>query len=85
MWGKVRGWPACLIRKVFGLEKKVIPKGLYIEMLMVIPAAILFVISSIVYLVSEDKLMVMQFFGWLYIIFGVANLIFDIVFLIRYR
>lgn len=77
--------PSIKMRKVFGLEKKVIPKGLYIEILMVVPVSILFVISSIVYLVSEEKLVVMQFFWWLYIVFGVGYLIFDIVFLIRYR
>ena len=62
-----------------------IPKGLYLELLMVFPVSLLFVIASIVYLISEEKLVVMQFFWELYILFGVLYLIYDVVFLIRYR
>ena len=77
--------PGIRMRKVFGLEKKLIPKGLYVEMLMIFPVAIFFMICVVVYLVSKQKWMVIQFFWWLYIVFVVAYLIFDIVFLIRYR
>lgn len=77
--------PNIIVRRLFGLEKKMIPKGLYLELLMVFPVSLLFVIASIVYLISEEKLVVMQFFWELYILFGVLYLIYDVVFLIRYR
>lgn len=77
--------PSRIIRQVFSLERKLIPKCFYIEMFMVIPIAILFVISSLTYLITDKKLLAINFFWWLYILIGVIYLIFNVIFLIKYR
>lgn len=60
--------PSRRIRKFFKLKKKEIPKWLYVELLMSIYFALLFILSSVVFLCSDNKLFAMELFYWIYVI-----------------
>lgn len=56
------------VRKLFKLKKKEIPKWLYAELLMSIYFALLFIVSSMTFLFSSNKLFVMELFYRIYVI-----------------
>ena len=75
--------PGRMFRKIFGLKKEPVPKPLYMEILMVIPIAILFVTSVLLCTLSGLKWAI--FFWWIYGIVGALLAIWNVIVVIRYR
>lgn len=77
--------PNRLIRKLYKLDKREIPKWINCELLMSFIYILWFIISVLVYLLSNDKLSSLQLFIWIYGIFACADSLYVTIFLFLYR
>lgn len=77
--------PSRRIRKFFKLKKKEIPKWLYVELLMSIYFALLFILCSVIFLCSDNKMFVTELFYWIYIVSEVIWFLHTIIWLFIYR
>lgn len=73
------------IRRLFGLKKKEIPKWCHCELLMSFVYIALFLVSTLTYLLSDDKLFIAQLFIWIYCILIGADALHVVVCLFLYR
>lgn len=73
------------IRKFFKIEKRYIPKWLYYELLISFVYVILFVISTAMYLLSSNKFWVAQLFIWIYGILTCMDMLYVMIWLLKYK
>lgn len=72
------------MRKMFGIEKKEIPKWCYREFLMSFVYLAMFLNSTLAYLLFANKLIVAQVFVWGYCIVMGVHMLHFIIFMILY-
>lgn len=77
--------PGRKMRRIFNLNKREIPKWMYYEFIMSFVYIILFMVSTLAYLLSDNKPIVAQVFIWIYGIFMCADTLHIIVCLYLYR
>ena len=77
--------PSRKMRRFFNLNKREIPKWIYFEFLMSFVYIILFLVSTLSYLLSDNEPFVAQLFIWIYGIFMCADILHVLVCLCLYR
>ena len=84
-WPKRYVMPNRTIRRLYGLKSREIPKWCYRQLWMSFVYIILFVIASILYLLSDNKLFISELCMWVYGIIMLIDNLYVIVCCIIYK
>ena len=77
--------PSRKMRKIFKLDKKEIPKWMYFSLYLSFVYIILFLVFLILFLFLDAKVMVMDVFHTVYIIFMWMDVIYSTIFIFLYN
>ena len=77
--------PSRKMRKIFKLDKKEIPKWTYLSLYLSFVYIILFLVFLILFLLLDAKVMVMDVFHTVYIIFMWMDVIYSTIFIFLYK
>ena len=77
--------PSRKMRKIFKLDKKEIPKWTYLSLYLSFVYIILFLVFLILFLLLDAKVMVMDVFHTVYIIFMWMDVIYSTIFIFLYN